>query len=151
MAADVAGMEHWELVAREQIRDLVARYAANVDSGRFDEVVSLFAPNATFVLRNRRYEGRDEIRSIFTTAGESLGSHQGGNPLIRHHITTHQIDVLSPTEARSRCYFVAFVADGVDHWGRYIDEFGLVEGDWRFTSRRDFIDAFVPGGWAARE
>src|ERR1700736_1160652 len=99
-------MEHWELVARERIRDLVARYAANVDSGRFDEVVSLFAPNATFVLRDRRYDGRDEIRSIFTTALDSLGSHQGSTAAIRHHVTSHQIDVLSPTEARSRCYFV---------------------------------------------
>ena len=144
-------MQLWELIARERIRDVVSRYATNVDSGRFDEVVSLFAPDATFVLRDRRYQGRDEIRSIFTTAGDSLESHQRGAPVIRHHVTSHQIDVLSPTEARSRCYFVVFVAGGLDHWGRYLDEFGLVEGNWRITSRRDLIDGLVPGGWAARE
>ena len=32
-----------ELVARESIRDLVARYNPNGDSGRFDQVVELFA------------------------------------------------------------------------------------------------------------
>ena len=31
-------MESWELVARESVRDLVARYNANGDSGRFDEM-----------------------------------------------------------------------------------------------------------------
>ena len=36
----------WELVARESIRDLVARYNANGDSGRFDQVMALFAPDA---------------------------------------------------------------------------------------------------------
>ena len=36
-------MELWELVARESIRDLVARYNANGDSGRFDQVLELFA------------------------------------------------------------------------------------------------------------
>jgi len=29
-------MEIWELVARESVRDLVQRYNANGDSGRFD-------------------------------------------------------------------------------------------------------------------
>ena len=32
-----------ELIARESIRDLVARYNANGDSGRFDQVVELMA------------------------------------------------------------------------------------------------------------
>ena len=36
----------WELEARESIRDIVARYNANGDSGRFDEVMVLFAPDA---------------------------------------------------------------------------------------------------------
>ena len=37
-------MELDELIAREAIRDLVARYNAGADGGRFDEVVALFAP-----------------------------------------------------------------------------------------------------------
>src|SRR3954464_15685043 len=45
-AREYGGMEQWELVAREAIRDLVARYNANGDSGRIDEVIALFAPHA---------------------------------------------------------------------------------------------------------
>ena len=39
-------MEHWELIARESIRDLAARYNANGDAGRIDQVVELFAEDA---------------------------------------------------------------------------------------------------------
>ena len=37
-------MELWEIDAREQIRDLVARYNANGDSGRFAPMLALFKP-----------------------------------------------------------------------------------------------------------
>ncbi len=39
-------MESWELDAREQIRDLVARYNAKGDAGRLDDMLELFAPDA---------------------------------------------------------------------------------------------------------
>jgi len=38
-------MEVWELVARESIRDCIARYNANGDSGRIDQMVEVFAPD----------------------------------------------------------------------------------------------------------
>src|SRR5579864_7356005 len=41
----VGTMEFWELIAREAIRDLVARYNANADTGRFDQVMELFSPD----------------------------------------------------------------------------------------------------------
>ncbi len=64
-------MELWELVARESIRDLVARYNANGDAGRFDQVLALFADDAVMELVSaagevRRYEGVDQIATIFT-------------------------------------------------------------------------------------
>ena len=62
-------MQDWELKAREQIRDLVARYNAYGDSGRFDEVLALFAEDATVeVAGHRIYRGRDEIRELFSGA-----------------------------------------------------------------------------------
>ena len=36
-------VEMWEAIAREAIRDLVARYNANGDSGRFEPLMELFA------------------------------------------------------------------------------------------------------------
>ena len=38
-------MELWQLIARESIRDLVARYNANGDTGRFAQVRELFSPD----------------------------------------------------------------------------------------------------------
>ncbi len=79
-------MERWELVARESIRDLVARYNANADSGRFDQVLECFAPDAVMELDGRPYRGRDEIRTIFTGAAEMVT--RGEEPiLVRHHTT----------------------------------------------------------------
>src|SRR5271154_1888238 len=97
-------MELWELVARESIRDLVARYNANADSGRFDHVLECFAPDAIMELDGRPYRGLDEIRSIFTGAAQLAG--RGPGPVIvRHHTSTLQIDVAGPGSATSRCYY----------------------------------------------
>src|SRR5437868_636115 len=62
-------MEHWEVAARDAIRNLVARYNANGDSGRFPPVVELFAPDAVMDVGDGRvYTGRDEILTVFTGA-----------------------------------------------------------------------------------
>ena len=58
-------METWELVARESIRDLIGRYNANGDSGRFDPMLELFAEDATMELPTGVHQGRAEIRAMF--------------------------------------------------------------------------------------
>lgn len=65
-------MELWELIARESIRDLVARYNANGDSGRFEQMLEVFADDASMELvadgAVRRYDGIDQVATIFTEA-----------------------------------------------------------------------------------
>src|SRR3954454_4093763 len=71
-------MEHWELAAREAIRDLVARYNANGDAGRFAPVVELFAPDAVMdVGDGGTYTGHAEILTIFTGARDRAGATGG--------------------------------------------------------------------------
>ena len=145
-------MEQWELVARESIRDLVARYNANGDSGRFEPLMELFAPDAVMELSGEVYAGHERIRSIFTSTAENITAQPApaSAPVhLRHSTATLQIDVESPTVARSRCYYTVLMAHGLDHWGRYIDEFGVIDGRWRFTRRQVFTDGVTPGGWAA--
>lgn len=143
-------MELQELIARESIRDLVARYNANGDSGRFEQVLELFAPHATMQTDHGSYRGLEEIRTIFTGASETLSSFSGGPPSYLRHVTgTHQVDLVDATSARGRCYYLVLMEHGVDHWGRYLDEYGLVDGRWRFTSRRVTMDGCVPDGWGA--
>jgi hypothetical protein len=151
-------MELWELIARESIRDLVARYNANGDSGRFPQMLEVFADDASMELvaadgTIRRYDGIDQVATIFTdtkanwdatVAGGADGASKGtSRHHIRHFTATHQIDLIDESHARGRCYFLVVMAHGIDHWGRYVDEYGVRDGRWVITSRRAFSDGRV--------
>lgn len=142
-------MTPFELAARESIRDLVARYNANGDSGRFDAMLALFADDATLELEGSTQRGKDAIRAVFEGAAKRTGA-GGAAAFIRHFTATHQIDVLSESEARGRCYFAVLTERGLDHWGRYLDEYRRVGERWLFQRRKVTVDAATPGGWAAR-
>lgn len=132
-------MELWELMAREGVRDTIARYNANGDTGRFEQMMDLFAEDAVMEAQGVTYRGREQIRTIFTGAKGKFAEIPGFTYL-RHSTTTHQIDVISPTQAKSRCYFSVIMDHGLDHWGRYVDEFKLVDGRWLFSFRRVTVD-----------
>jgi ketosteroid isomerase-like protein len=138
-------MEQWELSARESIRELVARYNASGDSGRFDELMELFWDDAEMELSSadgpdiRR--GIDEIREIFTgTAQRWRADKQPASSAIRHHVrhcvSTLVIDLDDTRHARGYCYFHVIMPHGLDHWGRYFDRFEERDGQWRFLRRR---------------
>lgn len=146
-------MDTWELDARESIRDIVTRYNSNGDTGRFAQVLELFAEDAVMETGGpdgeaHVYRGRDEIATIFTGArdrwAESLGARQAPG-YIRHCVFTHQIDVIDQTHARGRCYFQVLMAHGLDHWGRYFDEYERRDGRWVFTHRKVTTDGKVAG------
>ena len=137
-------MDLEELVAREQIRDLVARYNSNGDAGRFDEVLELFAPDAVMEVLDTVYRGREEIRNVFTGAAADFKARRNFR-YVRHSTSTHQIDVLGPTSAEGRCYFFVIMEHGLDHWGRYRDRYKVVDGRWRFEHRRVLVDGYAEG------
>jgi SnoaL-like domain len=146
-------MELWEVAARESIRDLVARYNANADSGRFEQVLELFAPDAAMELVGvdgavRRCEGREAIASIFTSTKERWEADPSGGPdrphHVRHFVATHQIDLEDRTHATGRSYFAVLMAHGLDHWGRYLDRYEERGGRWQFTLRRALPDGARP-------
>jgi ketosteroid isomerase-like protein len=125
----------------EAIRDVVARYNLYGDSGRFDELLELFADDATLVTDRASYDGLAQIRSLFETA-------VGPAPeRIRHFTATHVIDV-DGDRATSRCYFQVLTDKGLDHWGRYRDQLTRADGRWLFTRREVRVDGMTPGGWA---
>ncbi len=129
-------MELWELVAREQIRETVARYAHLVDRGRIEELVLLFAEDPAC--------GRAAIRAFFTETAARLAS-ASARPLIRHHVSNLVIDVSGPDTASAESYFLAIAARGMDHWGRYRDRFVRRESRWLFQHRRARADGYAPG------
>lgn len=145
-------MELWELTARESIRDLVARYNANGDTGRFAQVLELFAEDAVMEVPDRRFDGRDDIATLFTGTQQNVKSLGAPNKPVymRHNTSTHQIDLIDSTHAKGRCYYFVMMAHGPDHWGRYIDEYEMRDGAWVFTLRKVTMDGYVPGGMGAQ-
>jgi len=143
-------MEPWEIEARAAIGHLVASYNAFGDRGRFDDVVDLFAADATMDIGDGRfYTGPGEILEIFTATRDSVADGPGP-AYIQHHTSTVSITVDGPDAASGHAYFTVFMDHGVDHWGRYQDTYTRVDGRWRFASRRVRTDGCTPGGWADR-
>ena len=136
-------MEHWELAARESVRDLIAHYNLAGDRGWLDDMLGLFIDDATLTIDGTEHVGRDAIRAVFTQA-------KGPHPeLIRHHVATLKIDVQDADHASSRCYFQVLTMRGLDHWGRYTDRFVRHSDRWLFSQRSVRVDGATPGGWAA--
>jgi len=139
-------VESWEWIARESIRDLVARYNANGDSGRFDPMLELFTDEAVLEVEGRNLEGRAAIRSFF----EGVAAGDGPRVrLLRHFTATLQIDLENRSSARGRCYYQVLTEAGLDHWGRYVDRYRCEDGRWLFCHRSVSVDGVTPGGWAA--
>jgi hypothetical protein len=143
-----------DAVAREGIRDLVARYNAYGDRGRFDELLELFVADAVMELggrggaARRRHEGIDEIRTIFTGVAERVdGDGPSAMPIafVQHTTATHLIDLVDADHATGQLYFQVLTDAGLDHWGRYKDRYVRVDGRWRFAERSVTTDAFAPG------
>jgi hypothetical protein len=145
-------MDVAEAVAREAIRDLVARYNANGDTGRFEQLMELFATDAVMELDDGLYNGHDEILTIFTgaqqqwavdlnPAGASNATHH-----VRHTVSTHQIDFEDPTHASGYSYYSVIMPHGLDHWGRYFDRYEERDGRWLFTRRKVTLEGRTTSG-----
>jgi 3-phenylpropionate/cinnamic acid dioxygenase small subunit len=140
-------MEAWELEAREQIRETIARYAHCVDGGRFDDLVELFTADGVLEVEGEpAHRGRDAIRAFVTGTGQDLARGQGA-PRIRHHVSNVLVELAGRDRARARCYFLAVTDRGVDHWGRYRDDLVRAGGSWRFAHRHVRTDGAAAGSW----
>lgn len=143
-------MEAWELEAREAIRDLVARYNANGDTRRIDQVIELFAPDAVMEITDGvPRAGTEAIRSLFTAVTNRPRADDRPT-YVRHMTATHQIDLIDKSTAKGRCYFLVLTDVGLDHWGRYIDDYRTVDGVWRFARRRVTTDGHSPNSMFRR-
>jgi hypothetical protein len=131
-----------DVIAREQIRDVVTRYNVLCDSGRFDEMAMCFAPDAHFREELMGHEavdctGRAEIRAAIdavrleweTTSGESRGL------FIRHCVSTHRISLEGDRLAVGSAYVLVVRDHGLHHWGRYKDRYVELNGEWLISDR----------------
>jgi hypothetical protein len=150
-------MEIWELVARESVRDVIARYNAYGDAGRMDDLLALFTEDAVMDMDGEVFEGRQAIADGFVAAGRSFVAYAKESkaprdlPVLRHYTATHVIDATSPTSASCSSYFLTLLHLGPDHWGSYHDELRETAGRWQIARRRVVVEGATKGGMGAQQ
>jgi hypothetical protein len=133
-------MDLTELMAREGIRDTIARYAHCADSGRFGDLVQLFSEDGVMEIDGREpLRGRTAILEFLGSARQSLRQ-SSVRPFIRHHVGSLWIEVDGDSEARAASYFFVITERGPDHWGRYRDRLVRQGTLWLFAHRRVRLD-----------
>jgi ketosteroid isomerase-like protein len=132
-----------ELVDREAIRDLSNRYCDCLYRHDLDGLVTLFTPDAAFIVKDAESEvvtrGRAKLKKMFAR----LVSEINPRPLIHAQV----VDLHSGSSATGRCY-VELRTDTVQvevaGSGYYEDEYAKIGADWKFASRRLFaIDSAI--------
>lgn len=81
-------MNMWELVAREQIRDTLARYNWSGDAGRPGDLADTFCADG--VLQVRGVEplcGRSAIAAFLAGVSKTIASTADRKPIVRHNLT----------------------------------------------------------------
>jgi hypothetical protein len=141
-----------ELLAREGIRDTMARYNSAGDRLRADDFVANFTEDG--VLESDgvpaadafRYVGRAAIRSWITRFATSATPGDGPRAtFVRHHLSTSVIDLTGSDSAQARTYWTAITDIGPDHGGVYLDMFRKVGDRWLIAHRKVRMDWRAPG------
>jgi hypothetical protein len=134
-----------ELIAREEIRALIARYNHAGDRGRLDELLDCFDADGVMEIDGvAPLQGHPAIRRHLAGVVADLAA-VSERATLRHHVSSLSIELDSPLAARAWSYFAVFTEAGLDHWGRYADRLARVDASWRFAHRRVRVDGASPG------
>jgi hypothetical protein len=127
------------------ILDLIARYCTEADSGKLDSLADLFTADGAIEFNGQTYTGKDGIVAMFGASAKKVVA-AGLSGRLQHTVSASTIDVQGET-ARARTYVSVLSPKGLDHWGRYRDEFILDGGRWSFTRRQILVDGTIAGGF----
>ena len=146
-------MDVWELVARERIRDTLARYSWSGDAFRLDELAAAFCEDGELEIHGRApLRGRAAIVSFLSgdaddervdgdearrAARRAEADATGVRRIVRHLVTNTRFLELTPERAKVASYFSVITEIGLDHHGRYRDELEPVGDEWLI--RRRFV------------
>jgi len=80
-------VEIWELVAREHIRDTLARYNWSGDAGPLDDLADTFCADGVLEIRGLEpLRGRSEIVAFLRGVTGSITVSAGVKPIVRHNV-----------------------------------------------------------------
>jgi hypothetical protein len=132
-------MERTELLAREAIRDLLARYTWAGDRGRSHDLAHCFLVDGALDVgaHGGRWEGRAAIEAGLDAVAARLADGPDAPSAVNHHVSSVLISLADPTSGWVRSYFCVYTDAGADHWGTYRDRVALdpSDGHWRFAER----------------
>lgn len=132
------------LEAKDEIRELTARYCHGVVDGDAARIVDLFCEDGIFRTHNLAPSGREALLEFYS-AGVGGKTHK---PFVQNHVIEFQDD----THAQGRCSVeIRVLVDGEAYTqaGHYQDEYRKVDGRWRFAERHYIRYHNVPWtqGW----
>jgi hypothetical protein len=141
-------VETWELIARERIRDTLARYTWSGDSLRVEELAAAFCEDGVLEVRGTApVQGRAAIAAFIAGVGQRPAAPSPGSGsarrIVRHNVTNVRFLELEPDRALVASYFTVLTEIGLDHCGRYRDTLLPVGDEWLFRHR------FVSTDWRA--
>jgi hypothetical protein len=129
-----------ELIAREAIKVVMARYTMAGDRLHEDDFISVFTSDAVLetegvaIVDAFRHEGRAAIKAWIGRWREVRTPHKAR--FVRHHLSTSLIEFKGPGAAKARTYWTAMTDIGPDHGGVYLDDFRQEAGAWLIARRR---------------
>ena len=144
-----------DLLAREAIRDTLAKYNTSGDRSRAEDYAACFTTDGIIESTDRsgsagiHFEGRAAILA-WQTAWKNApkvaddGQVKRKAQFVRHNLTTSKIDLTGPDTADVRTYWMVITDIGPDHSGVYVDKFRKEDGQWLIAHRQVRTDWFAP-------
>lgn len=130
--------------AKDEIRELTARYCHAVVDGDAQTIVSLFAVDGVFKTHTFAPRGHEELLAFYA-AGVGGKTHK---PFVQNHV----VELLDDGRAKGRCSVeIRVLQDGEAYTqaGHYHDQYVRQGGHWRFAQRHYIRYHNVPWvkGW----
>lgn len=123
----------------EALRNLIHAYPARIDEGDFEGVADLFAHATVIAGNGAEFSGRDTLRDLWANAVKMYD----GSPRVRHLVTNISIEIDGDGMSASASSYVT-VMQALPNLplqavavSMHRDRFAKVDGEWRFTERRD--------------
>jgi len=128
------------LVAIQDIKDLIARYAIHYDDKDWTAFAELWAADAAFVANGVAFEGREALLEFLTTClpDDYAGKHMNSPPLV---------EIGNDGETATARTDVVWISQDFENRivGRYDDTFVRQDGRWLFARRDESTVPFTPG------
>jgi len=138
-------VETWELVAREHIRDTLARYNWAGDAGRLDQLAETFCADGVLEIRGAEtLRGRSEIVAFLSGITGKVAASADVKPIVRHNVANVLFANVTRDQAHVSCYFTVLTHIGLDHAGRYRDTFVPEGNTWLIKHRKVSTDWAAP-------